>query len=67
VALDAFRGLTIAGMSLVNNPGIGSLVTVPYEGGQASVQRLTYETAFASWLAPQNASLAFAVTFVLLW
>jgi predicted acyltransferase len=26
-----------------------------------------YERAYASWLAPRNASLLFAVTFVLLW
>ncbi len=46
---------------------ITSLITLPYAGGRAAVQRVIYETAFASWLAPRNASLAFAVTFVLVW
>jgi predicted acyltransferase len=46
---------------------ISSLLTVPYAGGHAPVQRVIYETAFASWLAPKNASLAFAVAFVLVW
>ncbi len=32
-----------------------------------SLKALAYEPLFASWLAPQNASLAFALTFVLLW
>jgi predicted acyltransferase len=46
---------------------IYSVITVPYQGARAPVQRVIYETAFASWLAPRNASLLFAVTFVLFW
>jgi predicted acyltransferase len=33
----------------------------------ANLQTLIYQRAFASWLSPLNASLAFAVCFVLLW
>jgi predicted acyltransferase len=33
----------------------------------ANLQTLIYQRAFASWLSPNNASLAFAVCFVLLW
>lgn len=43
------------------------MIQVSYHGETVPVQRVTYETLFASWLAPRNASLLFAVTFVLLW
>jgi predicted acyltransferase len=33
----------------------------------ANLQTFVYQRAFASWLSPLNASLAFAVCFVLLW
>jgi predicted acyltransferase len=33
----------------------------------ANLQTFVYQRAFASWLSPVNASLAFAVCFVLLW
>jgi predicted acyltransferase len=33
----------------------------------ANLQTLIYQRAFASWLSPNNASLAFAICFVLLW
>jgi predicted acyltransferase len=46
---------------------IYSVIRVPYGGETVPVQRVTYETLFASWLAPRNASLLFAVTFVLIW
>jgi predicted acyltransferase len=46
---------------------IYSVIRVSYEGEAVPVQRVIYETVFASWLAPRNASLLFAVTFVLLW
>jgi predicted acyltransferase len=36
-------------------------------GEGPSLKAQVYEPLFASWLAPQNASLAYAVTFVLLW
>ncbi len=36
-------------------------------GGSASPKAVVYEALFASWLGPQNASLAFALTFVLFW
>jgi predicted acyltransferase len=32
-----------------------------------SLKALVYEPLFSSWLAPQNASLAYALTFVVLW
>ena len=37
VSLDAFRGLTIAGMILVNNPGIGGHLRSPPSRRVASV------------------------------
>jgi len=46
---------------------IYSVIQVPFRGKTVSIQRALYESAFASWLAPRNASLLFAVTFVLLW
>jgi predicted acyltransferase len=32
-----------------------------------SAQSAVYQSVFASWLEPKTASLAFAITFVLLW
>lgn len=47
---------------------IYSLVTIPQaDGSTASLQRVIYETAYASWLEPMDASLLFAVSFVALW
>ena len=46
---------------------IYSLWKVEYGGKLVSVQSATYQSVFASWLEPHNASLAFAVSFVLLW
>lgn len=46
---------------------IYSLWKVEYAGQQTAVQGVVYRELFASWLAPRNASLAFALAFVLLW
>ncbi len=46
---------------------IYSVIRVPFRGGTTSLQGAIHETAFASWLSPRNASLAFALAFVLLW
>ncbi len=46
---------------------IYSVVTVPHRGERAPIQRVIYDNFYASWLEPRNASLLFAVTFVLLW
>mgnify|MGYP003345224416 CR=1 FL=1 len=46
---------------------IYSLWKVDLDGQQVSIQAAIYRTAFASWLEPRNASLAFAVCFVSLW
>ena len=37
------------------------------DGKQVSLQKLIYENLFASWAAPVNASLLYAVCFVLVW
>jgi predicted acyltransferase len=37
------------------------------DGKQATLQRLAFDNLFASWASPTNASLAYAVCFVLLW
>lgn len=46
---------------------IYSVIRVPFRGGTTSLQAAIYETAYNSWLSPRNASLAFALSFVLLW
>ena len=46
---------------------IYSLWKVEFQGKTVSVQSVVYETMFHSWLEPRNASLAFALTFVLFW
>ena len=44
-----------------------TLWKVDFHGKQTSVQTVVYQTVFASWLEPRNASLAFALMFVLFW
>ena len=44
-----------------------SIFTGTWQGRTVPIQRVLYETGFHSWLAPKNASLLFAVAFVLLW
>jgi predicted acyltransferase len=46
---------------------IYSILKVEYNGQRISLQSAIYQSAFASWLSPVNASLLFAVSFVLLW
>ncbi len=46
---------------------IYSLIIVPYGGERIPLETAVYEGAFASWLDPRNASLAFAVCIVLIW
>jgi predicted acyltransferase len=46
---------------------IYSLWKVQYDGKEIAVQAAVYKTVFASWLEPRNASLAFAICFVLFW
>lgn len=46
---------------------IYSLWTVQYDGKDIAVQAAVYKAVFASWLEPRDASLAFAVCFVLFW
>ena len=46
---------------------IYSLIKVPFNGKSVSIQTAIYETAFASWLDPKDASLLFALCIVLLW
>jgi len=46
---------------------IYSLWKVEFGGEQVAVQAAVYRSVFASWLEPRNASLAFALSFVLLW
>ena len=43
------------------------LIHVPMGGESVSLQQAIYRTLFASWLEPRNASLAYAVGFVMLW
>ena len=46
---------------------IYSIFKVTVGGTRVSLEEGIYQTFFASWLAPINASLAFALSFVLLW
>ena len=46
---------------------IYSLIKVPFSGTTTSLQTAVYRTVFASWLAPKDASLVFAVCMVLVW
>jgi predicted acyltransferase len=46
---------------------IYSIFTVQYGGARVPLEEAIYRAAFASWLEPHDASLAFAVTVVLLW
>ncbi len=46
---------------------IYSIFTVNYQGKSIPLETAIYKVGFASWLEPVNASLAFAVTFVLIW
>jgi predicted acyltransferase len=43
------------------------LIHVSMGGESVSLQEGIYRSAFASWLAPHNASLAYAIAFVVLW
>jgi predicted acyltransferase len=44
-----------------------TLILVPHRGGKTTLQTAIYQSAYASWLDPRNASLLFALTYVLLW
>jgi predicted acyltransferase len=46
---------------------IYSIIKVEYHGQRISLQSAIYQSLFASWLSPLNASLAFALAFVLFW
>lgn len=47
---------------------IYSLIRIPQaDGSTPSLQRVIYETAYASWLPPRDASLLFALSFVAVW
>jgi predicted acyltransferase len=46
---------------------IYSIIKVNVDGRSVALQSAIYQTAFASWLAPMNASLAFALAFVTFW
>lgn len=46
---------------------MGSVITIPVDGEAVPLQRVIYDRVFAGWLAPRNASLLYAITFVLVW
>jgi predicted acyltransferase len=46
---------------------IYSVIAVERDGARVPLQRVVYEAAYASWLAPRDASLLFALSFVLFW
>jgi predicted acyltransferase len=46
---------------------IYSILKVQYDGAQIPLETAIYRSVFLSWLSPVNASLAFAISFVLFW
>lgn len=46
---------------------LGSMINVDVNGTPTPLQSVVYNNVFASWLSPINASLAYAITFVLIW
>jgi predicted acyltransferase len=46
---------------------IYSLIQVDYGGKRIPLETAIYQSMFATWLEPKNASLAFAICFVLFW
>ena len=46
---------------------MASIIKVQRNGETVSLQKAIYDGAFAGWLAPMNASLLYAVCFVVLW
>lgn len=46
---------------------IYSVIRVEVDGRRTSLQAAVYQALYASWLSPRNASLLFALSFVLLW
>ena len=59
--------LAFVGTGLMSRT-IYSLVRVPNgDGTSSSVQRVIFESAYASWLSPKDASLLFALSYVALW
>ncbi len=46
---------------------IYSILKVDVDGKPVALQKAVHDALFASWLAPRNASLAFALTFVGVW
>jgi predicted acyltransferase len=46
---------------------IYSVIFVRYQGQRVPLESAIYQSLFASWLSPVNASLAFALCFVGLW
>lgn len=46
---------------------IGGIITWPTATGSISLQQRVYQSAFASWLEPRNASLLYALAFVGFW
>jgi predicted acyltransferase len=45
---------------------MGSWVMLDVNGTPTPLQSVVYERGYASWLSPINASLAFAISFVIL-
>ncbi len=43
------------------------VITSPADGESLILKTYLYEILYVPWLAPENASLAYAVTYVLLW
>ena len=67
-AVSPLSNATIATVgSGVMAKAMAALVRVNYDGAEMPLQEALYRGLFAGWLEPRNASLAYAVCFVLVW
>ena len=60
LTLFVFSGIMARALGMIRLAG-------PEEGKEISLQQWIFQNAFLSWASPINASLAYAVSFILLW
>jgi len=72
----ATRPFLVFGTNAITAYWLASLITIvldwvvitsPEEGESLTLKTYLYETFYARWLSPENASLAYAITYVLIW
>jgi predicted acyltransferase len=72
----ATRPFLVFGTNAITAYWLASLITIvldwvvitsPEDGESLTLKTYLYETFYARWLSPENASLAYAITYVLIW